>query len=611
MFCPMCGNQLEDGSARCSRCEHLLTPEWMPVFPEPEDRVFSPEPETQMCEPEVEEQPQFQEPEAPALYPEEDARVFSPEPEILADYPEPAEQDLFSEFLPETEEREFLPEDEDRDLFSELEEQDIFAGLEEETASLPPEAPEQPRKKAPGKTRRLLKKLLTAAALTTAAAALVCGAVFAMSRKPFTLQSGTCYLLPGEGENFRILTDGGTVLTAEGTAAEVLSSLDGGVQAVRTREGGCILLRNGQVVPVEDKVACMALSADGRTLAWISESLVLTVCDTETMQTRRVDKKVHGISLSPDGKSLAYYTLDDDGTYVAWLWSGEESARLAEDRIPFALSNGGKYIYCHGDDPGELYVLSSRGDSLRLATDMDPECGVQLNADHTEFLFTAGDGIWLSCDGKEAVRLGEGALQLLLPGNCGPIRQQGSGFAVITLPAARLGGHYYTDGTGLFWMSGKGTLHHLAISAAQARVSADGRTVFWLDGERNLWTVERGALNLPRLLAGDVTAFAVGETGGLYFTDTNRTLWYRGERAVARPVSEGADAPILTQDGSCLFFTDRAEGTGILWQCANGAQPVPLIRASNAEILAGITLITGEDGRLYILTETGCESLSE
>lgn len=592
MFCPMCGKKLEDGSSRCSRCGHLLTPEWMPVFPEPEDQVVCPEPEKQHQLPEPEEQ------------------ALSPEPEAQADSPEPAERDLFSEFLPETGNGDFSPEAEDRDLLSEMEEQDIFAGLETKACSSGPELPaEQPPRKTPLR-KGLLKKLLTAGAVTLAAAVFVCGAVFALTRKPFTVQTGAYHLLPGE-DGIRFLTAGREILKVEGEAVKRLSSLDGGIQVVLTREGACHLLRDGQVTPVAERVYCMALSGDGSALACVSESLVLSLYDTQTLEERRIDKSVYGVSVSPDGKSLAYYTMDEDGTAVAWFWGGKESTKLAENRIPFALSNGGKFIYCRSDNTGDLYVLNSRGGSLPLATDMDPERGAQLNADHTEILFAAEGGIWLSRSGKEAVRLGEGALELLLPQGCVPSRRMESGFDLCTWPAARLGGHYYTDGSGLFWMSGKGTLHPLAVSAAQTRVSADGKRVFWVDENRNLWTVERGALNLPRLLAGDVAAFVLEETGGLWFTDTNRTLWYREDRGMARLVSEDADAPVLSHDGRCLFFTGRLGGTGSLWESRSGAALRQLLRAERAEVFTGITLITGEDGGLYILTENGCEKLDK
>ena len=549
MFCAMCGGELDPGSDRCAICgTPAVPPIWVPPVPE----------------------------EVPPA-------EAAPAPEQPPEAPEP---------LPETPES--LPESPEE------------PGAESSVEAVAPEAepPEKLRKKRPFPWRWLGR-----AALLAAAAGLVFLGIFLPGRyRAFRFPVHSWQVLEDAGK-WQVLRDGAVAAELAAEPVSLLAGLDGAVCALQTREGDVYLLREGERVKVADRVYCMALSGDGSALACVTESLTLELYDTGTLASSRVAKRVYGVSLSPDGGTLAYYTMDSDGTTTAWLYDGKKSEKLGENRIPFALSNGGRYVYCRSDHTGDLYVISG-GDSLRLASDMDPERGVQLNADHTQLMFTAGDGICVSRSGKEAVHLGEGTLELILPRGCGAVRRMESGFELSTLPVSGLGGRFYTDGTGIFWMSGRSSLHPLAEQGSRAQVSADGKRLFWMDGEGQLWTAERGALNLSRLLAADVADFALtGDSGGVWFTDSLGTLWYRELRGVARPVSEDAQAPVLTHDGRCIFFTGWDGTAGVLWECRDGGAPRELLRAKEVSCLPTATVIFGEDGGLYSLGEAGCEPL--
>lgn len=549
MFCAMCGGELDPGSDRCSICgTPAMPPIWVPPVPE----------------------------EVPPA-------EAAPAPDQPPEAPEP---------LPETP--------------GPLQESPEEPGAESSVEAVAPEAepPEKLRKKRPFPWRWLGR-----AALLAAAAGLVFLGIFLPGRyRAFRFPGHSWQVLEDAGK-WLILHDGAAVAELEAEPLSLLTGLSGDICALQTREGDVYLLREGERLKVADRVYCMALSGDGSALACVTESLELELYDTGTLASSRVAKRVYGVSLSPDGDALAYYTMDTDGTTTAWLYDGKKSEKLGEDRIPFALSNGGRYVYCRSDHTGDLYVIRG-GDSLRLASDMDPAQGVQLNADHTQLMFTAGDGICISRFGKEAVHLGEGTLELILPRGSVPVRRLESGFVLTTLPVSGLGGRFYTDGTGIFWMSLRGSLHSLAEQSLRAQVSADGKRLVWLDGEGQLWTAEQGALALSRLLAADVTAFTLtAESDGVWFTDSLGTLWYRELRGVARLVSEDARAPVLTHDGRCLFFTGWDGTAGVLWECRAGSAPRELLRAKEVSCLPTATLILGEDGGLYSLGEKGFEPL--
>ena len=558
MFCAMCGGELDPGSDRCGICG---TPAMPPIWVPPPPEEVPPAEATP-----VPEQP----PEAPAPLPE------TPGP------------------LPET------PE--------------VSAGTapEEEAPEAPPVETAAPAEAPPAKQRKKRPfpwRWLVRAVLLAAAAGILSLALFLPGRyRAFRFPGHSWQVLEDAGK-WLVLQDGAAVAELEAEPLSLLTGLSGDICALQTREGDVYLLREGERLKVADRVYCMALSGDGSALACVTESLELELYDTGTLASSRVAKRVYGVSLSPDGDALAYYTMDTDGTTTAWLYDGKKSEKLGEDRIPFALSNGGRYVYCRSDHTGDLYVIRG-GDSLRLASDMDPEQGVQLNADHTQLMFTAGDGICISRFGKEAVHLGEGTLELILPRGSAPVRWMGSGFVLTTLPVSGLGGRFYTDGSGIFWMSLRCRLHSLAEQSLQVQVSADGKRLAWLDEDGQLWTAEQGALALSRLLAADVTAFTLtSESDGVWFTDSLGTLWYRELRGVARLVSEDARAPVLTHDGRCLFFTGWDGTAGVLWECRAGSAPRELLRAKEVSCLPTATVIFGEDGGLYSLGKAGCEPL--
>lgn len=353
----------------------------------------------------------------------------------------------------------------------------------------------------------------------------------------------------------------------------VTSSLDGSTLCLHLEDGTLQLMWGADVKLAAQEVYAFSLSLDGSTLACISRDMTLTVYDTATLESRRVGKDVYGAALSPNGSTLAYYTLDSGGDITAWLYDGKGSRKLASDRIPFALSNGGKVIYCTGPGAEKLYALNPAGESTRLASRLEAGSGLLLSGDHTQLVFCDGGVLKLTRKGSEPMAIGKGsALTPVLPQHSAAVIRQEAGLRLTTVPGALTKRFYRNQGV-VFWLDADAAPRLVTRELAEDALAlcADGKILFALTEKGTILTVTASRPDSPRILAAGVSAFrATPEGNALYFMDAEGALWY--QKLPGTPVLLGEEGGTLhmTASGRCLIL----DGEGRVWLSHRGSAPV-------------------------------------
>jgi len=352
-----------------------------------------------------------------------------------------------------------------------------------------------------------------------------------------------------------------------------LYSMDGSVMAVVTDEDELYVIRGGAISLVAEEVDSFVLSLNGNTLACINEDEELTVYNTKSLEGTMIGEEVAIVCLSPDGKTVAYCTMDEDYNATAWLYQGKDSVELTDDLAPFAVSNGGKLIYCIHPEKEALYIVNKKGEDTKIASEMDDTDIVYMNRDHTEMLFFS-DGKWyITEDGGDKVKV-HSKSDVFAP--CHPYFH-GSIYnaGIQTVAVDSLAGHFYLGGDTLYYMDKKWETEKVDgdIYSGKIAVTQDGESVFFIRDDNTLYTARSKDPGDPEELAEEVESFVITPDGeAVYFLDMEQTLWYQKGTKEPKRIGDDVSTLSMTRDGWCLFLTDYSNNSGTLYASRNGSK---------------------------------------
>jgi len=189
------------------------------------------------------------------------------------------------------------------------------------------------------------------------------------------------------------------------------------------------------LVKVADNVADFFFSASGNKIIYLADYEYqnrtgdLYVYDVKSKEsTKIVDDAYREFAISPDGGSIAYATdvSVDPHEGVTGLTgyvqiAGKKAESLGENKIAFALSNNGEYIYyseiTYSDVEGyNLYVRNEESDNeiVRNSYYIGSFC---LNRDCSEILFLSDGTLYISVNGANKVKIADDfySIRMIMP----------------------------------------------------------------------------------------------------------------------------------------------------------------------------------------------------
>jgi hypothetical protein len=159
-------------------------------------------------------------------------------------------------------------------------------------------------------------------------------------------------------------------------------------------------------ISLDTFVETVIVSQDGTSVAYIKNVYNnlgdLYIYDLNTKTTSKIASQVsiHNYQLSPDGESIAFCRVQEDGVLQDLFVSidKKEPKRIASGESPVGISNHGKYLYVMGED--EFYVINGEK-HIRLGDEFSVEgTRIMFNLDYSQVLYYDDGRSYLSVDGN-------------------------------------------------------------------------------------------------------------------------------------------------------------------------------------------------------------------
>lgn len=368
-------------------------------------------------------------------------------------------------------------------------------------------------------------------------------------------------------------------------------------------------------IRVDDNVYQFVLADSGKGIAYIRDidreagTGDLYLFDGNKRQHIAADVYRDSVQISPDGKSVAYASgvTQDTLSFTGYkAINGKKPVPIGPNRMPLALSNGGKYVYMLHMDPSaggaaDLYLARGRKQTL-----LRPRIGENasdfhmiLNRDYSQAIINDGGRSWLSIKGAEPEPVGRYPLRAIVTDSRIPGQTTNYGLVTVYHLDDLRQVAYFNASNDVVYLgrSGESTVIQRSSKLAypvDVHLYFDGfgfnRTTFvdeaqttllYLDDRRRLF---RQSLTDPKqseqLLADNVHSFvASADIRHIYFLDDRETLYYLGRSAPkSAPKQLHTDVDrmklVTSPDGATVYFlTDDRQGAGTLHASTKGRKP--------------------------------------
>lgn len=275
--------------------------------------------------------------------------------------------------------------------------------------------------------------------------------------------------------------------------------------------------------------------------------------------------------ISPDGKTVAFVEYNDDDNLVGYISvNGKEPKKLGKNKICFAISDDGKYVYYLELDEdaydGELYVRIGEKD-IKLASDVDDIGDIYFNKDYSQILFTYDDKTYISVKGSEKNKVSSESTFPLLPDNA--IWKSSSWMKTIGINS--FADSLLLSDSKVYYLNRKFESNKIIDRCADVVVTNDMEKVVYIDYSGDLYMVTNLDKKRPNEVhlnrANDIESFSVSEDGDLiYYVNEDDELYSITKSNKPKKIADDVYSNNLVTLGSKLFFLVEYRGeTGTLY----------------------------------------------
>ncbi len=421
--------------------------------------------------------------------------------------------------------------------------------------------------------KALIKKgaIAVAAIVVVIIAVCIIASLFKPSQYIKTEQAVLAY---NEDDETVVIWKNGDEIKLDGEYYGIYSNLDGtkGAVMIREEDGDDDYVRNlydfdGKLIAEDVYKAVVSVSGDGilvvrdvededfyELLLWDGKKLK-TVVDELTM--------TDGITISPDGKTVAYATgdvddEDEDDDFVGYYYDGKKSHELGKNIRPVAISNGAKQVYYIKDSGLYVQKKDNKDDRVKLANDSDID-DIAFNCDMTEILFNVtddegNDKSYISADGKEKVKLKNSVSDFIVPEG---VASAYSGSAVL---GVRTFENTYYYGSGNIYRIGKNFESvRVTDSSSDVSLADDGKTLIYRDGDSIFKMDGTKEESEPKRLVEDEVDTLIGATAKgdafFYINEDEELMYQKGTKKPTRITDEFDDYAYSLFKGTTVFYT--------------------------------------------------------
>lgn len=347
------------------------------------------------------------------------------------------------------------------------------------------------------------------------------------------------------------------------------TSMDGRVAwfTVDEEEEEVLYVLDGEsILWVAENPQQITMSATGAALVYIADEELCLYTVNKKSSERIATDITDVLAISPDGKTVAYTGTDG----LCYIYSDGKTMELAEDVAVLSVSDGGKYIYCIGqDEEGNacLYLYTTKGQQGLVATGVKTgaDAVFYTNKDHSQLIFQAEGKSgyrWYAVEKNELEDSRHNlnsadAFEPLIPEDA----QSYHSGSLMVLGVENLTDMVYCssdeDDTSmkLIYVSSNWETSTLVSKVTEAQIGEDGKTIYYAKGSR-LFSIEAKAGAQSKQLADKIERFTVTSDGqGVYYLNEEGVAFYQKGSKVEQ-IGENVEELTVTADGCALFVSN-------------------------------------------------------
>lgn len=426
------------------------------------------------------------------------------------------------------------------------------------------------------------------------------------------------YYSPKEDETY-FMVDGKVLEDSiVGEVPHLLRTLDNTGGAFADEDNTLYFFAGDQITRIADDVVLYSLSVNGDFVAYIDEDNELYLYDVKKKDKEMIaeelieERKFSGkndiydwaLILSPDGKTVAYNTVDDSNEMRLQIYYKGKTETAGKQLSPLSITNDGICMAVHEENYA-LYKVTPDGEREKVAPNI--HCFMyEFNNQHTEIIYYDDKmAAYFYQIGQDPIKLSSNMLdKFLREESQNRIYRLGAYYYLYTNDLDSFAGELFKDNREkLFVLTEDLEVERLAACEELLSHQRVKDKIYYLDWDQiySIGTVPKAK---PEKLVENVKQMFVTRDGkAIYYLDTDNRLWSKTdtETEIMKDVSS-----IMLDKNNTLYFIagdiDRRgelkKNSGTLYQYIPGKEPKVIVEGiDQASIVNGEKIVYYEFGK--------------
>ena len=422
----------------------------------------------------------------------------------------------------------------------------------------------------------------------------------------FDVMDDKVYMM-AEGKAIALKTDAESV-------GKYSSSIDGKV-SVFMSDGALYTVKGKKAVKIAEDVSSYTLSLYGDYVVYCAVDGIESTyyhCKVSNGKATEMfeysdDEFLVCYAISPNGKNVAYVTVDEEYEGTLYYFNGKKSTKITKrNAAVVGLSDGGKYIYCVEESKSgktSLISYNKKGKETKIDS-CDYDDGFCFNLDASEIMYYSNGKTYVSVKAKKPVKVASNELYLITPDGVTTTYKAGNNS--FFYPVDSLFEHVYTSGNAVYFVSRKESKNVKLVKTSNTKLDNTAQYLYYMD-KNDLMVLEiakgEKAEDKAKLIAEDVDFFRITSDRKLAYiiNEDNELCVVNGKKGgkVKRVSSEEVEMmdPVISSDDIVYFYSD-----GSIY-AVNGKKAKKIIEDAMYGAEGGYVYIMDEDS-LYVARGT-------
>lgn len=432
-------------------------------------------------------------------------------------------------------------------------------------------------KKAPRKRRKMSKKakIISFFVILGVIALGVLALIILINAGNIVLPGQNSYYLCPEG----VIYKGAAVYPDDSGIKYALTNLNGSTAAIITKDNKLYSCYNGSCDLVSEGVADCVLSVNGSYIIFTdAEGLLWSFNCKEPNKERSCvcnEPVTEDFTVSPDGKSVLFVKRANSTLYSS---TGGKERGFDYGLVPISVSDGGKHVFCYNTHENSIMYFGKKDKDRRTMPRLSSSFkDIFINTRHDEIVFSSDTGkgtiltyIYTAAD-NEPLNLMESSAggispYFVMPSSGVMMHENIAEANVSVCPVKSFEDKAFAGSSLVLLCDSKKTVKAINPTPVKQAYAADNyKTVFYI-ANNTLSKIALGSSSDPERAAENCAHFMISSNGRIiWYIDGENNLWYKKGNA-HNLIARGVDQFDILPSGKEAIFIS----SGVLCQNKGG-----------------------------------------